>query len=199
MISNKSIIDEIKKILNCIFFKKKNSNIRNILNNLDGISLITKFKIFIIENQGNLKDIITLGISLANISNQNNIFEFIGQTLNLKLYNNCKNSYEKFFLDICLSFSFVIIETIEGEYLLLTDANNYEEYISICKLTIILSAKNDIVSVICGVGSCLDENIIKEAIRISFKKNYETIKLLKNALINTNHSAICQEILLIND
>ena len=197
--SNFSIINEIKRILNLIVDKKKNYYCKNTSFDSSGIGWIIKFKIFVIENQGNLKDIIVLGVSLINSSINIPTYVLNGNVFNLNLQFNCKNQSEKILYLFPLSFSFALMETSEGDYLILFDPNTYEEYLSTCILTIILSSKNDIVYVISGIGPGLDENIIKDAFRISVKRNNEIKKLFRNTFYSKNKGNHTKEIIFINE
>nr|UXY87864.1 ribosomal protein S5 domain 2-like protein [Cryptomonas curvata] len=197
--TNNLIVNEIKKILNYIFTQEKTSYLKDFSPNSEGVNWITKFKIFILENKGNLKDIITLGISLINSSNNFSKYIFNGQIFDFNLQFDFKRLPIHTLSACPLSFSFVIMETLEGEHLMLFDPTNYEEYISICKLTIILSAKNEIKYIISGIGPGLNENNIKEALRISLKRNYEIRKILKNVLIKKKNLFKSKETILVTE
>jgi exosome complex RNA-binding protein Rrp42 (RNase PH superfamily) len=197
--TNDYIINEIKIILNYIFNNKQNSHSRKYIFNSEEINWVINFKIFIIENHGNLKDLITLGISLISSSNYYSKNAFNGEIFDFNSQFNFKELIIYGLLNFPLSFTFAIVETLEGEYLMLFDPNNYEEYISISTLTIILSEKNDINYTISGLGPGLNESNIKEALRISFKKNYEIRKILKKAMTTKINSFNNKEIVLINE
>nr|UXY88365.1 ribosomal protein S5 domain 2-like protein [Cryptomonas curvata] len=197
--SNLSVINEIKRILNLITDKKKTNYCKNTSSDSCGIGWVIKFKIFVVENQGNLKDIIVLGVSLMNSSIKIPTYVLNGKVFNLNLQFNRKDQNEHLFSSFPLSFSFAVMETCDGDYLILFDPNNYEEYLSICILTIIVSSKNDILYVISGIGPGLDENIIKDAFRISVKRNNEIKKLLRNTFYSKNKENRTKEIIFINE
>jgi exosome complex RNA-binding protein Rrp42 (RNase PH superfamily) len=197
--SNLSVISEIQRILKLIADKKKTNYSKNTSFDSGGIGWVIKFKIFVVENQGNLKDIIVLGVSLINSSIKIPTYVLNGKIFNLNLQFNRKDQNEYIFSLFTLSFSFAVMETREGDYLILFDPTNYEEYLSICILTIILSSKNDIVYVISGIGPGLDENIVKDALRISVKRNNEIKKLLRNTFYSNNKENGIKEIIFINE
>lgn len=160
---------------------------------------LINFKIFIIENQGNIKDIIILGTSIILSSLKNPLDNLKGKTINVNLdhrYIKLKRKIKNFFFN---SFTFSCIETLEGFFVILFDPNIYEEHISLSILTIVLTFQNDILYLHSGIGPVITEDILKKAFRISLKRNKFIKQLLKHILKFKNFNFIEKESIFIKE
>lgn len=143
---------------------------------------LVNFKIFIIENQGNIKDIIIFGISIILTSLQNPLHHIKGKTININLNHSYINLTRKFKNCFLVNFSFSCIQTLEGTHIILYDPNIYEENLSLSILTISLTFQNNILYLYSGIGPGITEDILKKAFRISLKRNKYIKHLLRHIL-----------------
>mmetsp|Transcript_19162 Transcript_19162/g.39094 ORF Transcript_19162/g.39094 Transcript_19162/m.39094 type:complete len:292 (+) Transcript_19162:21-896(+) len=160
---------EIPRILSFIF-KNKDFLRKNFPKTFNPeIKLLIKFKILVIENGGNVKDSIILASGLGFSSLSFHPFKILGNNLVLDLIsirNSLKEHHEPFWV----STTFIIFENSEGDVILLMDPTFFEEAVADSSFTLILSPKKNVYSICIGIGSGVEENLIKEATRISLKK-----------------------------
>nr|UXY87372.1 ribosomal protein S5 domain 2-like protein [Cryptomonas sp.] len=175
-------INEIVRLLNSIYNNEKYSFFKTTHVFTDNIHLVVKFKIFIIEDHGNIKDVIIAGISISLYTLKEYAYIINGQILNVNSNYDHLSNLKCTICSFPLSFSFGIIETWEGEFLIIFDPNDYEENLSISIITIVLTFNDKLICIFSGVGPGSDENIIKEAIRISLTRNNGIKNTLRDIL-----------------
>jgi len=141
-----------------------------------------EFKIGIIENDGNIQDVINFGISLALKSIEVPLIEFYGQSGILKWHTTelkCSGEKEIFII----SNSFSIQENFEGESLFLLDPTYNEEFFTESFMSILIVQQGQIKNIIYGYGMSLNQENFLWIYKLSLKSFSFFIKFIRKILI----------------
>jgi len=174
----------------------KNWNLDRKIAKILGFNPKLEFKIGIIENDGNLQDLIALGICLTLKSLEMPYIEFHGQSGLLRWKINNKkwlNENEIFF--ICNSFS--IREIFDGSPLVLMDPDYSEEFCSNSLVSIFIEGQYKIKQIKHGYNNGLSEEILLIIYRTSLKNFSFLGKLLKRLLTQKILNPVNKEIVIL--
>jgi len=141
-----------------------------------------EFKIGIIENDGNIQDILNFGICIAIKSLEVPFLEFYGQSGFLKWKTvelKCSNEIEIFIISNSLS----VQETFEAESVFLLDPTYYEEFYADSFISILMLQQGQIKNIIYGYSIGLTQENLVFIYKLSLKKFSLIVKLIKKILI----------------
>jgi exosome complex RNA-binding protein Rrp42 (RNase PH superfamily) len=204
-LTNKSFSNFQKKLKNFLFLTYLTFPISNFLKNscfqqktLRLLSYKPKieFKLGILENDGNLQDIMNCGIGMTINSLELPFVDFFGQSGIIK-WNNNRSFYFRLERIFFFSNSFSIQTGLEENSLVLSDPTFLEEFNGDSQLSVSVVKRGYIKNITYGYESGLSEENLFNIYKISLK-NYSFFgKLIKKLLVQKTKISTYKEIILI--